>query len=410
MTLNSMSTDEQVLAAFRDPARAPSTTEEQLMIVGTGGLGLWERHWGRYTEEEHPGAHRAMRFVKDISRDLQAAVNHLSLHHYRLTPEGIAQREQFPQVLQRDDPPNPLDGFVKLHPNDWDTFFRSFKTFCEHGLHLSQHLAFIALMEQNPALLTIARTTISKAVAQLHAIPSTNTPTSLLQAVRGTLRPWTSLHTDTADTAFGTDGYIKLFNHIFRHEDPRALSAAADYIAISVTVRYAAQARRQNAAIIAGMPKNHDRIPTAMRELGDEHLRPGIPGFPSGLIPRMEQAITSRDVNTVRNALEELRDFQEGLLAVAFASCFNRTQEYYSPYPAQLAEIQNTSGDPQQLTDWLAALRDDIPEPSCAHTGAELLQDLIALKARGHFDQAARSVPPTPDNQFHYNFHQGIAL
>ena len=151
MKLTHQSTDDQILTAHRDQSIEPSTSENQLMTVGTGGLGLWERHWQHYSPAKHPGAHRAMRFVEDISRHAEISIINFSMHHYRLTPGGIQQAKQFNQHLPEDlriplsEPPNLLVLQRRVMRKHAQVFFFSYGPFIMGDSH-----SFVASFKIRP--------------------------------------------------------------------------------------------------------------------------------------------------------------------------------------------------------------------------------------------------------------------
>ena len=432
--LNPNAPDHLVIAAFNSPDFQPATSEEQLMIVGAGGTELWERHWSRYDPKEHPREHpehiRAMRLVKDLSQECQDRINQVSLHHHRLTDAGREQHEQLLQSLPQDlrenstlqawqNMPNKLDSFVQAHPGDWDPVFTSFETLCQDGLDLGRHLAFLALLRSDPTLLAKARHIMAQAAHRLESLATGSIPDGPLTAVRHALAPWAGITGDPADAELRTTTYIRIFLDQFLPKDRPNLPAATGVAVIALTARAVATARRQTADLLANMPKTDDRIPMTMREIADDQLSGGQPG----ITRRMEELLSNLDPKDTLNAFQELHDFQEALVAVAFTNRLH-TGERQGPYARRLSELKRQDPQGQDMAVWTAALRDHIPPPSDPRTSADRLQELIKDRARAHLAAASESAAataqggwqsstdfaPGASNYFHHHFHQGTAL
>ena len=148
------------------------------MVLGTGGTSLWERHWSRYAES--PRAMRAMRFVADICKDANASITTLTLHHHRIAREGIERQGQH----------NPLQPFVERWPQNWDALYRQLATYCQDGLDLGRHLAYLALMTNDAPLLAQARSLIEFAPRRLRSLIDPDADISLLNAIANTAALW----------------------------------------------------------------------------------------------------------------------------------------------------------------------------------------------------------------------------
>ena len=200
----------RVMATYGDLSQSPRTTPNRVMVVGTGGLGLWERSWyrwalgGEHYAESGPlayelyrkgadvrGVMRAMCFATDVSapafrtvRDHgQGAFRHTdtarrqktrfdrdferAMDKYRagdapryseqLTPEQIEQIQSGlarmrDEVESRQRVYATVDAFVERVGEGWQTRFAELERFCSDGVELGKHILMLGLVRDNHAM------------------------------------------------------------------------------------------------------------------------------------------------------------------------------------------------------------------------------------------------------------------
>ena len=335
-----------------------------------------------------------MRFVADICKDANASITTLTLHHHRIAREGIERQGQH----------NPLQPFVERWPQNWDALYRQLATYCQDGLDLGRHLAYLALMTNDAPLLAQARSLIEFAPRRLRSLIDPDADISLLNAIANTAALWALSADDPHLAALRTDAYTFLLLHEFLPDRSWGLPAALEFIAIASTTRITADARREADHLIADMDPGTDRIAPAMRVISEEHLRPGA----QGPAERLQAAIAARSTGPIQAALEELREFHEAIIAVAFN---NRGSQHQTqpPLTDRLAELQAGPDSENRTAAWLTQVMNEIPQVSQPHTGALHLQDIIARKTREHLAAAIRWLPQSYDTQFYFHFHQSAA-
>ena len=173
-------TDEELFSLHTDPASHPAIEIETnvVMIVGTGGIGIWERTWREtahaltgkseyelLSEANVTGPIRAMYIAMAAAFRSSQNIQKLDLQFYGLTPRGRDISERFLEMIpvgparekaraQRADTLLEIDAlaiaYVDRHPQDGHQRFYTLENVATDTLETGQHLIYLVLQRRVP--------------------------------------------------------------------------------------------------------------------------------------------------------------------------------------------------------------------------------------------------------------------
>ena len=158
-----------ILEKMRDPAFEPECHPNQVMIVGTGGVRIWERLWSRKLHpqaqyphiqklpEEQQNTMRAMRMATSLARESQVDLMHHRLQFFDLTRTAIEMRHRFPKEMEKAGrkgpqgnqlPESGANRFARKYP-DWHRRTQELEDIATDTLEMGLHLAFISIIAED---------------------------------------------------------------------------------------------------------------------------------------------------------------------------------------------------------------------------------------------------------------------
>ena len=426
---------ESVLQAYLDRTITPETAPNRIMIVGTGGLGLWERAWrslalaGTEEGEEYrlsqegaaqAGTMRAMCFASDLSAQAEDLVRMAGTEHYALTPAGIRQREHFlehtgePGKRRARLPSTPAERrmrrFQARFP-DWLTRFPHLENIASDAVQLGKHLCFLGLIHGNPALLENGRNTMRAGTRFLDAaLTDEHLPDTVIQDIP---RP-AGNPPGPGPTARRAAAYVRGVEKAFRQGTGETQALATEFIACAVIARLAGQMSQQNMELLHDLGSKDGGIPSEMRAISDDLLQARATDA-SPPLSRTRDSLSALDEEELETNLRELEEIQNRLLAAAFV-------EFHQPAPA-VPLPRGQDDEMQTATAFLRVARATLPRPDDSTGATGYLREEVRRRADSHLALALESLPRvdaqgwthgdfTPDhvNYLYYHLRLGAEL
>ena len=375
--------------ALRDfqAGTSPTNTANWVMIVGTGGTGIWERLWSRMMPAPQEQEHmlRAMGFASDLARDAEVSIANMDQSFFRMTKTAIEMAQRFQQDLEQcgitppepaHTPESPANRFARTFP-DWHTRWTGIRRQAEDTLDLGKHLALLSILEENPYSLVDAIEIIGTATEEYHQTVQELDPSPR------TIQPPTGLDlgTDARNAAINAAGerleYVRQLTQRHRQDHPEARRV----IASAVIAHDAHLAQTGNTRLLRKMPAGPIR--TTLRDLSDRILRENH----MEITQRTVDALTEGNPEETRNALQLIMLLQD----------FVRTAPGMD-HPAIEASVQARMTDLQQQFQGrdpagISGIIQEIPAPS-ARGG---LPGILAADAELRLHAAADAVLRTHD-------------
>ena len=166
---------QEMLEKFRDPAWEPELDEGLVTIVGTGGVGLWERLWSKIHagSQDRNRTMRAMRTAGQEARSTEGKLGFWSTEFHGMTRKGLEMRAMFHRdaggtgpMQGRRGPERSANRFARRVPG-WRQRARELMITARDTLEAGQHLAMWALLEENPEALQAGLRMIHEAEPRL---------------------------------------------------------------------------------------------------------------------------------------------------------------------------------------------------------------------------------------------------
>ena len=363
--------DEQLRWIYENPGKTTYRTDpNEMMIVGTGGIGIWERSWRRlalppgvrYAEEslleqsETPGRIRAMCLAQDATFHHRKLIQDMSAQFYSISPKGVEQREQ---MLGGDSPLTPdirekLDemdrdmnaqalSYSESHPEDTQARYRVLDQVADDTLDAGQHIIYLGLADNVPAFLRHGRMLSERAQADLR----------YHVAVEGTDDEVISQATQGATEAERARSHVNLLARICSPEGHGRI--ARYFLATAYLARWAHDAGDRSMNRLAELGSKHGGCASVVRNLSDQIFGEKM----YGAVERATEALNQGNRVDVNQAFRLLEDTEMNLCALAYG--WNKKQEREKPgyelIPEREAMLHTVTGEitQGQLADLIAA-------------------------------------------------------
>ena len=430
-------TPKEILRDYLDRDVAPQHTPNQVMVVGTGGLGIWERTWQgivlegakeeakeeaeyRLSQEgaAEPGIIRAMCFASDLSASPENRIRMLSGECYALTPAGIRQREMFreqmEQALGRKTPERTTPGEARMRRfqarfPDWLTRFRHLQNIATDAVQLGKHLCFMGFFQGEEELVRDGRETMRAAVRFLDAAV---TDESASDAAMESIPQPLARPEDAREYAQQAVGYLREVTRTFQQGPGDTQAFAKEFVAHALIPRLAHRMRGRNMELLHDLGAKEGGIPSEMRAISDDVFR-ARGGSDSMPIRNARQSLAALDEAALDERIRELAEIQEALLAAAYT-------EFHRPMPA--VRLPTEENNREQVTGGILRMaRTMLPRHGGRPGAAGFVRDEIVRRTDRHLERALDSLPRvarndwqhgdfTPDHANYLNYHLRLGL
>ena len=296
-----------ILHSYQNLNVWPTTQPNSVMVVGTGGSGLWERSWKRralegatqpYEAAEYEiyqkgntqhGPMRAMCFATDLARQ------------HMLATRGISS-----------------DYNHERHPDDWITGLEALELANRNCLELGQHLTYLGILNDDENMLATGRRIMGQSENNLTRWLDDDAAGAPIQE---TLAPenadWPAVGAELATLAEQRIHYVEKLVELagVDPDNERQVAEARQFLAEAVVATDLSEAYHQNISYLHEVGAKEGSIPSLMRSISDHTFRDNR----SGIGQMMAKMLDSKHQEQTEHAYRVLHNMQEQMVAIAYA-------------------------------------------------------------------------------------------
>ena len=322
---------------FRDGKSHPTLTSNEVMIVGTGGVHIWERLWQDMTRDpqDRERTLRAMTFADGLTREDSIRLLHAQHSFFHLSREAIRMRQSFQERLNslgpeiKPIPRRPESGANRFarHLPDWYRRAGELGNIAQDTLEMGQHLALIAILAEDPQALDQAVRTSADAAQWF--------TDQVRELDPGQDRPRPPTWDPTGEPETMAEERLEYVRRITDEHQPR--NEARKAVGSAVIARDLRQVDLLNRDPLWNMERSFAR--SALRNLNDEVCRYDL----TGARKRARQAL-------VQDSPEELQQATSNLLELA-GWITRQTRQTHESVEARVTERRRMPANPMSLQE-----------------------------------------------------------
>ena len=423
----------QLVANYHDLNVDPETKANRLMVVGTGGTGLWERQWsklategagnleGRLYElyqagEKQAGPMRAMCFATDEARIHEAAIRDIEMSAYQFTDEGDRQRDQFNRQLAgngvsylvRNQADTTMESFVEHHGERWGPIMNELGTAAADMVQFGKHLTALGIHQEDEDLIAIGQNTMEHAARWLtDQVENPGGAQEALEQCGRTGEKWPAIGEDASHLGTERHREVRTMARILGQGSEDLTREAADFTATATVARDAAQLRRQNIELLHELGSKDGGVASLMRKVSDETFSNQSQEGASTL-SKAAQDLSEGTAGETAQAYTKMAALQEGMLAVAYRE--RHTEHRPAGNPKWLHQLVEEGGTADEME---TNIREHLAWRGPAQSDGSAAGDLAEQMRREcelNLEQAVVSLRPTIENGWnHGDFRAGYA-
>ena len=435
----------RIIRDYLDLNVVPDVIPNTIMVVGTGGVGIWEKSWSRFARTVpdpgyqdfdeyrnrlaghlHIGPLRAMCFARTLYiphfQKAQAIITEAYLH----TEEGHQDCQRFEEQIRRiyrqngaeyqqpeTRPETSFDRFIARDP-DWEAHYQILREVATDLLELGLHLTMHALLGSDPKMLYLGRKAMNDAPAMFQSAVDRKEDADALIDRFGDLTPsWPGIlgSKDTQTNAAKRTQYVAGLAQDATTEYARARPQALDFLALSVTARYAWNISSQNVDYLHQLGAKEGGVPSEMRRVSDHIFRD--PDNP--ILSDTTQTMAQGSTGDLAGCLERMRLTQHAVVATAYAWDQKLNPPVNKQVKKNLRWLKKMLDQGLHPTQLVPEISDKMPENTPARTTNDLLTERIKQNVSRHLtavyqQPAGHPEEHKPSDMTMYNVRQALEL
>ena len=415
---------DSILQKYRDTAYLPDTHPNNVMIVGTGGTGLWERSWRRFAipgqdtnatfHQEYnlsqsgaatPGPMRAMCIATDLSREYAARLLHLQSQHYSTTPDGRSLIQQLTKPLADLLPRHRslVEEYLQKNPDHGSQQFLQMHTAAQDVQQIGKHILFLGILHEDPTLIPTGIRLQHFWTSLLQSALLDPSDEQYLLHLNPNHKPWPQDPQEASHAGLTDHNYfhnlLKACNTNFNCPGPETRS----FLAQAIAARTVASINDQNVHYLHDLGAKNGGIPSVLRRLSDQTFS----NEPLGICKNIEDSIANHPADVIQDSYRKAAHTQLAMIALAFS-----THQDPPPPAERLIAVHRqlaSHQDPAQAAIQVQELTQHLPPPRRAHNPAETLREALNTAARDELDTTAQNLRAGLTEHHHAGYHFVLA-
>ena len=433
-------TAEQILNNYRDLTVTPKTKPNSVMIMGTGGIGLWEREWRRAALEEtqgddgaeyelyrsgdlQPGIMRAMCFAKDESWEFITVIQDIGISAFEFTSEGRRMREHCNSNLRGigledlDEHSDPtMERFIEVHPDNWTEVHRCLNDATTAKLEFGMNLLVTGMTSEDNSLIETGQNLMAASVRWLRE--RMEHPENLEMEIQP---PWPTLGRNASQLAKARQEHIRSMAKELGCGNTRLEHDALEFLTRHRVAHDLAALTDQNVSFLAELGSKNGGLPSVLRNLSDETFDQRYAN---------DNVITTKTLETMAHGGPEeneatyawLRESQEAIVAVAFWD-YHSPETDHKEQPERLYQMKERGATQQETEAHLRTELGSLGHPDDGPAATDWVNAKLREYAEHHLQKALEHLDPAisdqwtlgskgtrPPNLLYYHYNTGMDL
>ena len=410
---------ERILHSYRDLGVNPNTSPNSVMIVGTGGIGLWEREWQQAALEGTPeddvkekeyelyrsgdlqhGIMRAMCFAKDEAWEFITVIQDFRTSAFRFTSEGRRRRENFNSARREigqkemDEHSDPtMEHFMEVHPDNWREVHRCLHDAATARVEFGMQLLVTGMTSEDKSLIETGQNLMAASVQWLRE--RMEHPEQLGAEIQP---PWPTLGRNASQLAKARQEHIRSMAKEISCGNTRLEHDALEFLTRHRVAHDLTTLTDQNVSFLTELGSKNGGLPSILRNLSDETFDQRHAN---------DNVITTKTVETLAHGGPEeteatyawLGEIQEAIVAVAFWD-YHSPEIDYKEQPKHLYQMKQRGATQQEMEAHLRAELGSLGHPNDGPTATDWLNAKLREYAEHHLQKALGHLEPAISDQW----------